>query len=490
MVASDRYKKFTLLHSNDMHGDFLAEAKDGDGTLIGGLAVLSGYLNEVRAAEKNVLYAIAGDMLQGSVIDSEYRGLSTFEIMNYLSPDVVTLGNHELDYGFRHLLFLEKMASFPFINANLYIKQYQRRIFRPYIVLERDGFSIMFIGVVTDEVLASLKLDKTISDLISLEEAAAEVGKVCNAYRNEDIDLTVLMTHIGFEQDKLLAELLDPHWGVDIIIGGHSHTVLEQPVEVNGILIAQAAVGTDQIGRFDFTIDDDTNAVVEWKWQLVPITEDLCEPDRDLERFIATFKDEIDRTYSRILSKLKRKLTHPQRETETEIGNLFADILLTAGRLDVVLLGSGSIRQPDLGPVVTLGDLCEIFTFDGPLYRVAITGERLLHVFAHAMRKENRVPGESNCFQVNHGVVAVYDDAAGRLVSLAIGGEPVDPAREYAVGLQDYTLSSCDTLLGLTTDELGPAKVITTSTRDVLNEFLTANPLADAVVEGRLVYQG
>jgi 5'-nucleotidase len=255
-------------------------------------------------------------------------------------------------------------------------------------------------------------------------------------------------------------------------------------------LIAQAAVGTDQIGRFDFTIDDDTNTVVEWKWELVPITEDLCEPDRDLERFIATFKDEIDRTYSRILSKLKRKLTHPQREIETEIGNLFADILLTAGRLDLVLLGSGSIRQPDLGPLVTLGDLSEIFTFDGPLYRVSITGERLLHVFAHAMRKENRVPGESNCFQVNHGVVAVYDDSAAQLVSLSIGGEPVDPAREYAVCIQDYTLSSCDALLGVTTDELGPAKVIATSSRDVLNEFLTANQLADAVVEGRLVYQG
>lgn len=100
----NKTQKFTILHSNDMHGDFLAEVIKGEGNLIGGLALLSGYLNKVRKEEENVIFAIAGDMVQGSLIDSEYRGISTIEIMNYLSPDVVTLGNHELDYGLPHLL--------------------------------------------------------------------------------------------------------------------------------------------------------------------------------------------------------------------------------------------------------------------------------------------------------------------------------------------------------------------------------------------------
>ena len=118
----NKTRKFTLLHSNDMHGDFLAEVREGKGHLIGGLALLSGYLNKVREEEKNVIFVIARDMVQGSLIDSEYKGVSTIEIMNFLSPDVVTLGNHELDYGLPHLLFLEKMANFPIVNANLYIK--------------------------------------------------------------------------------------------------------------------------------------------------------------------------------------------------------------------------------------------------------------------------------------------------------------------------------------------------------------------------------
>ena len=68
---------------------------------------------QVRQEEENVLYIISGDMVQGSLIDLEYKGCSTMEIMNYLSPDVVSLGNHELDYGLPHLLFLEKIANFP-----------------------------------------------------------------------------------------------------------------------------------------------------------------------------------------------------------------------------------------------------------------------------------------------------------------------------------------------------------------------------------------
>ena len=91
-----RYKKLTLLHSNDMHGDFTA--LDVDTNLVGGVSMLSGYVDKVRREETNTLYCIAGDMFRGSVIDSEYKGLSTIDIMNAIEPDVVTLGNHETDY--------------------------------------------------------------------------------------------------------------------------------------------------------------------------------------------------------------------------------------------------------------------------------------------------------------------------------------------------------------------------------------------------------
>ena len=84
-------KKLTILHSNDLHGDFLAEEVDAQ--LIGGTSMLSGYVSKVRKEEQNTIYCVAGDMFRGSVIDSEFRGISTIEIMNMLAPDVVTIGN-------------------------------------------------------------------------------------------------------------------------------------------------------------------------------------------------------------------------------------------------------------------------------------------------------------------------------------------------------------------------------------------------------------
>ena len=163
-------KKLTILHSNDMHGDFLPKPVDGKET--GGLVRLSGYVNKVRGEKENVIYAIAGDMFRGSIIDSEYMGLSTIDLMNNLTPDVATVGNHEVDYGIAHLLFIEKCAKFPIINANMFVTMNNTRMFRPYINLEVGGLRILCIGILTEEVLASAKQEKLVGTFIDIEEAA------------------------------------------------------------------------------------------------------------------------------------------------------------------------------------------------------------------------------------------------------------------------------------------------------------------------------
>ncbi len=484
-------KKFTILHSNDMHGDFFSDDKKERGKLIGGLALISGYINKVRKEEKNVLYVISGDMIQGSVIDSEYKGCSTIEIMNYLAPDVVALGNHEFDYGLPHLLFLEKVANFPIVNANLYIKKYNKRLMNPYKIIRKDGFDILFTGIITEKVIESLKLDKLIGSFITLEEASQEVGKICNAYKNDDIDLTILLTHIGFDSDKELAAMLKPEWGVDMIIGGHSHTFLEKPEVVNNILISQAGVGSDQIGRYDIIVDDDTNSIVDYKWQLIPIDDKIAEPDEELMKFIESFKSEVDRKYNTIVCKLSRKLTHPGREVETELGNLIADLFAQVCQCDVMLVGSGSIRSKELGPIVTLGDLKSCFPYDDSLTRFKITGEQLKKIFGHIMRKENR-NSEGECYQVNSSVRAVYDESAGKLESLKINGEEVKNDSFYSICIQGYHLSNCEHNLNVTEEELtksDQSKVISTSATEILEECMRNNQNISREVEGRLVYK-
>lgn len=483
-------KKFTILHSNDMHGDFLAEVRGEPGNLIGGLSLLSGYINQVRREEKNVLYCIAGDMVQGSLIDAEYKGISTMEIMNYLAPDIATLGNHEFDYGLPHLLFLEKMANFPIVNANLYITQYNKRLFQPYAILHVDGFDILFIGIITEKVIDMLKTDNMLSSFITLQEAAAEVGKICNAYKNDDIDLTVLLTHIGYDSDRELAAMLDPAWGVDMIIGGHSHTILEQPAVVNNVLVAQAGTGTDQIGRFDITVDDDTNSIVDWKWNLVPIDSAHCTPDANLERFIDGFKDVVDKKYGSIISKFTRTLTHPERTRESELGNLFADAIQEKTGVDVAFVGSGSIRKTELGPAVTLGDYLALFPYDDSVSRYVITGAQLKHAFAGFMRPEN-CNGEGEYYQVNRGVQAVYDRSRHELVSLTLGGVPVEDAQHYSICLQGYHYKNAGVGLQLTAAELEAVerpRLLATSGRDVVEEYLRNHQNVNAEVEGRLRY--
>jgi 5'-nucleotidase / UDP-sugar diphosphatase len=483
-------KKFTIMHSNDMHGDFLAEVKAGEGKLVGGLALLSGYINRVRKEEENVLFLISGDMVQGSLIDFEYKGISTMEIMNYLAPDVVSLGNHEFDYGLPHLLFLEKVANFPIVNANLYISHSHNRMMRPYLILRKAGFDILFTGVVTEKVIDALKEDKLISSFVTLEEASREIGIISNAYKNDDIDLTIVLTHIGFESDIELAKLLKPEWGVDIIIGGHSHTILEQPACVNGIYIAQAGVGTDQIGRFDISVDNETNRIADMKWQLIPIDENISEPDRDLEKYINTFKEDVDRKYNAIICKFSQKLTHPKREIETSLGNLISDSFAEIAETDIMLIGSGSIRVKEMGPLVTLNDLMTCFPYDEPISRHVISGSQVKKIFAHIMRKENR-NGEGECYQVNKKVKAVYDDGKKELIALSIDNKPAEDEQLYKIALQGYNFNNSKPYLNISNEELlksGNSKVISTSAQQVLLEYLKSHQNIDSKTEERLVF--
>lgn len=481
-------KKFTILHSNDMHGDFLEEAQLGKGKLIGGLALLSGYINKVRKTEKNVFFVISGDMVQGSLIDSEYKGISTMEIMNYLAPDVVALGNHEFDYGLPHLLFLEKMANFPIVNANLYIKKYNKRLMKPYIILNKDGFDFLFTGIITEKVIDSIKNDKLIGSFITLGEASHEVGKITNAYKNNDIDLTILLTHIGFESDIALAKILKPEYGVDLIIGGHSHTILDKPKKVNNILIAQSGVGTNQIGRFDIEVDDDTNKIVNYRWKLIPISNKIAKPDKKLVEYISSFKKEVDRKYNTIVTKFAQKTTHPKREIETSLGNLFADAFAENAETDIMLLGSGSIRVKELGPLVTLGNLKEAFPYDDSIIRFKISGAKIQKIFDHIFKIENR-DGEGECYQLNSNVKIIYSDKKNKIIDIKIKNENLSNEKNYFIAMQGYHFNNSQRYLNIKKEELSEIeqpKIITTSACEVLEEYLKNHQNLNTKIENRI----
>ncbi len=482
-----RYKKLVLLHSNDMHGDFLAEKIDEE--LIGGVSMLSGYVSKVRQEEPHTLYCIAGDMFRGSVIDSEFQGLSTIEIMNALAPDVVSIGNHETDYGIAHLLFLEKCAKFPVINANFYIRTNHARLFEPYVIMEVDGMKILFIGIITEEVLSQTKKDNLIGSFVDVREAAEEVGRICSVYNTVDIDFTVLLTHIGFEEDKKLAEKLDPAWGVDVIIGGHSHTVPDAPAVVNNIQIVQAGMGTNQIGRFDLLVDTHNNCVADCKWKIVPISDETCARDAAIEELIDNYKAQTDKKYQRTVTRLRRQLTHPERNRETELGNLFADILQKSLRLNIMLMASGSIRTPAMGPLVLYSSLVECFPFEEAVHMITVTGEQLRRMLLYMVRDEVWQGAHSEFYQFSKGLRMCYDRSGKNLLELTFNEKSVKDKDIFTVGLQEYHYLNMAKNLGITPEETeknGPQRIVSTSGRNVLEEYLLRHQRLDSAVEGRI----
>jgi 5'-nucleotidase len=185
-------------------------------------------------------------------------------------------------------------------------------------------------------------------------------------------------------------------------------------------------------------------------------------------------------------------LTHPKREEETDLGNLIADIVAQLDKFDVVLIGSGSIRGTKLGPLVTLSDLKTVYPYDDVLYKIKVTGEHLTKIFAHFMRPENRLPGESCCFQVNKGIQAIYSETQKQLESLSINGESVQADAQYTICIEEFHYKNSVLSLGLTTEELtelGNPKVVSTSCQNVLEEYFGHHQNLNSQIEGRLVYK-
>ena len=482
----DSIKKLTILHSNDLHGDFLPKETDGKET--GGLSRLSGYVTKTRSERENVIYAIAGDMFRGSIIDSEFQGLSTIDLMNNLNPDVATIGNHEVDYGFAHLLFLEKCAKFPIVNANLFITMNNSRVFTPYINLEVGGMKIMFIGILTEEVLASTRSEKIIGTFIDLESAAKEVGIICDNYRTVRTDMTILLTHVGYENDRKLAEMLDPDWGVNLIIGGHSHTFMEKADVVNDIPIVQAGTGTGVIGRFDIQYDTEKKTIADWKWRLIPVNEDTAPRDPIMEELVDSYRTETDRKYKRVVTRWARKLTHPSREQETEMGNLYADLMAWEASYDVMLFGSGSIRKKELGPVIEYQDMVENTPFDDNLYMVEVTGAQIRRIFQHLFRDEAWV-GETEFYQISSALRVTYRKSTHTIEAFTFKGEEITDDMRIRLGIQAYHYNNFDEFFGVPLEEVKAnmkPRVVATSVNNIIEEYFATNNGLDAKIDGRI----
>ena len=438
-----------LLHSNDLHADF--HSKEKDEKLVGGISRLSGYLKKVRkeTGGDKMMYVIAGDLFRGDVIDSEFLGLSTVNIINYLEPDVCCIGNHEVDYGIAHSMLLEKLADFPVINANIYFKYPEKRLYEPYAILGTEQYPILCIGVTTENVSRQLLMDQTVGAYVEVRDPAEEVKKLLGELDAKRFSSITIISHIGLEEDIKLAGQLDPLLGVCAIIGGHSHTLMEKPMVVNGIPIVQAGAGTGQIGRFDLWFDPETAELVNSQWKIVEINDSECELDSDCEEYVKLVKNHVDDIYGAVLFRMDKKATNPARNISTGMNMVYADILAEVYGVDAALLNGGSVRATELGPLVTKGDFRTAYPYLRNFYGVETTAGKLRGAITrYYMVRKNTIADPHNSILMCSGRLSyTWNEKTKQLDDFRLDGDvPADDV-PIRLGLNDYLVANEKDLL-------------------------------------------
>lgn len=250
-------KKIVILHTNDTHSRIepLPET-DKYTPNRGGVLRRANYIEQVRQENENVILLDAGDYVQGTPYYNLFKGKVETEAMNLMKYDVVTLGNHEFDYGLEGMIELADWAEFPIVASNYdFSNTPLKDRFEPYVILVRDGVRIGVIGVNVDPL--GLIATDNYTDMVFLDPI-----KTANHYaqvlkNKEKCDLIIALSHLGYITDKKLAEASEE---IDIIIGGHSHTYMDEPDIVknksnNDVLIFQTAGRGVFVGRIDIELD-------------------------------------------------------------------------------------------------------------------------------------------------------------------------------------------------------------------------------------------
>lgn len=431
-------RSVTILHVNDIHGHFLPEIANwrNDKALVGGFSTLSHYLCESRAQNPEALFLHAGDIMTGNPIcNFEHRGVkggALVELLEKLGCDADVIGNHEFDISQENTRKLAELSSYPTLCAN--IVRTDGSLFAPYAYVQREvnGVRVGIIGLTLQE-LPQITTPKHLEGLQILD-----ITETAQKYIDEldpVTDLIILLTHNGFDEDRKLAQNIH---GADVIVGGHSHTRLAQPVRENGILIVQAGCYLQNLGVLQLEVDGDT--VRSYEGQLIPLLVKGTQPDAQIAAFCDSFKTLIDAEYGQVIGQLAVDWKSRYHE-ESNVGNWICDRMREAFTGDVALVNSGGIRTDiPAGPVTKL-HVVEMLPFSNSIVVFSATGA-LLQKFAMEQAR-TQVQRDHGILQMS-GMKIMYRRSGGEVKSVAceIGDLPMDLNKTYRIISIDYVAVS------------------------------------------------
>ena len=218
------------------------------------------------------------------------------------------------------------------------------------------------------------------------------------------------------------------------------------------------------------------------------IDDDYCPRDYALEDVIKKYKTETDKKYKKIVTRLADKYTHPCREQETTLGKLITDAFKDALGLDIMMVGSGSIRAEEMGPIVLLEDLLQVFPYSDEVYRITVTGAQLKRMIKYSLRK-GALQGLTEFYQYSRGFEINFDYDNQELISMSLDGEPIDDEKCYSVGITSFHYQNLKEFLDVSVEEISKnkePKVIATKSADVLEEYFSKKELVKVAPDRRL----
>jgi 5'-nucleotidase/UDP-sugar diphosphatase len=448
--------ELVILHTNDTHGHPL-NFFENPAPEVGGLAARATLVKQIRSQAPNVILLDAGDINTGRPESNFFNGTPDILGYNYLKYDAVALGNHEFDDSLKVLAVQMKQAKFPFLAANVKNKVGQY-IAQPYIIRKYKGFKVAVFGLTTktSEFLATPDLVK---DLIFEDEVAAAKALVPELRKKADV--VIALVHLGIDPtdetgSRRLAKMVP---GIDLIVDGHSHTYLKEPLYINNIPIVQAKQWGLYLGKGVMTIEN--KKVTGFKWELVPVNirEKVKKADGSTELKYIGQKIEEDQTLLGLLKPYGDKVNQllsevigfadalfPQanvRKEETALGNLVADSMLwqTKGLgTDFAIQNGGGIRADLPAGPITKKTIYEILPFDNSVAVVSIKGKDLIPMFDFIAA----TPGKGAFPQVSEGVGFTINTTTGKCQDILINGKPVDPEKIYRIATNSFMAAGGD----------------------------------------------
>jgi len=495
MLASSRFPVVTILHTNDFHM-YLLGGTDANKKPIGGSARIYTVVQQERAYNPDrTLLVDAGDAIGGGPpIGAFFYGKDVIEVYNAMGYNYATFGNHEFDWGKDLLAQRVSEAKYTYICSNIIdTKTNSTFMSKPYDIKPFGFVKLGIFGLTTPQ-LPILVNPNGLQGLEILDPVNTATNMVSTLKDNSNF--IVLLSHLGYTGtdyytgslgDKELAAKVS---GINLIIGGHSHTVLNKPDVVNGTYIVQTGSYGNNLGDVKIYFETTANSarVVKIDYKLVPITGDIQE-DPTIASIIKPYNDEITKKMSEVIGEALVDLDQSKiRLEETNLGDFIADWMRETAKADITITNGGGIRASIPKGPISVGTIYTVLPFNNLILLLELKGSDILAALENGFSQYEAKAGRFPQISGIRVKVNLKNPPGKRVVEVTLtDGTPLDPNKVYKVATNDFMAAGGD---GYTAFKNALSVKIVTGNymRDDLVSYIKANPKVYKEVDGRITF--